>query len=178
MLTHFVTHQAGLDELGESPLALAETQSPGADREDVARQPLEEFAGAPLSSVVEIGGPSSGPGDEFHSSPLHTESSLSLSPQPSMPAQVELVAEVAGNPSVINEAEPPDVSLRRYASPSPTPSEHGSNASRLHLQASKVTDIATNNDTRPPSPVSSVFAGSFSNPRYYFVPPWYVCPAD
>ena len=165
MLTRFVTHQARSDE--ESPSALAEAQSRGADREDVAPQLLEEPDRAPLSSIVEIGGPPSGPGDELHSSPLQTESSLSSSPQLSMPPQVELLNEVTGNPSVIDGLEPPDVGLRQYASPSPTPSEHGSDASRLHLQASTVTDAAaTDNDTRPPYPVSSVSAGSFSNPRY------------
>ena len=159
-----MTQQASSDE--ESPSALAEAQSPGADREDVARQLLEEPDRAPLSSIVEIGGPPSGPGDELHSSPLQTESSLSSSPQPPMPPRVEHVDEVAENPSVIDGEEPPDVGVRQYASSSPTPSEHGSDASRLQLHASKVTDTATNNDTRPPSPVSSVSAEPFSNPRY------------
>lgn len=132
------------------------------DWEDAARQLLEEFDGSPLLSVVEIGGPLGGPRDEFHSSPLlQTESLLSLSTQPSMPAQVEHVVEVTGNPSVIN-----GVGVRQYTSPSPTPSEHGSDASRLQLQ---VTDTATNNDTRLPSTVSSVSAGPFSNPRYYLL---------
>ena len=165
----FVTHQASPN--AESPLALAETQSLAADREDVAPQLLEEFYGAPLSSVVEIGGPPSGPRDELHNSPLQTESSLSLSPQPSMPPQIELVDGVAGHSSVINREELPDVGVRQYTFLSPTPSEHGSDASRLQLQASKVTDTATNNDTRPPSPVSSVSAGSLSNPRYYLLLP-------
>jgi hypothetical protein len=158
VLTRFVTHQASLDE--ESPLALAETQSPGADR--------EEFDGAPLSSVVEIGGPPSGLGDELHSSPLQTESSLSSSPQPTIPPQVEHVDEVAGNSSVVNREEPP----------SPTPSEHGSDGNRLQLLASEVTDTATDNGTRPPSPVTSVPAGSFSNPRYHLLSPWYTSSAD
>ena len=175
MLTRFVTHQASSDE--ESPSAPADTQSPGADREDVARQLLEEFDGAPLSSIVEIGGPPSGPGDQLHSSPLQTESSLSLSPQPSMPPQVELLDEVAGNPFAINREEPPDV-VRQHASPSLTPSEHGSDASRLQLQASEVTDTATNNDSRPPSPVSSVAAGSFSILRFHLLSPWYTCSTD
>ena len=164
-----MTHQASSDE--ESPSALAEAQSPGADREYVAQQLLEEPDCAPLSSIVEIGGPPSGPGDELHSSPLQTESSLSSLPQPSMPPQVELLNEVTGNPSVINGEEPPDVGLRQYASPSPIPSERGSDASRLHLRASTVTDAAIDSDTRPPSPVSSVSAGSFSNPRYCLLSP-------
>ena len=86
-----------------------------------------------------------------------------------MPPRVEHVDEVAENPSVIDGEEPPDVGVRQYASSSPTPSEHGSDASRLQLHASKVTDTATNNDTRPPSPVSSVSAEPFSNPRYYLL---------
>ncbi|KAN0085922.1 hypothetical protein V8E55_007056 [Tylopilus felleus] len=135
---------------------VAETERLGADREGTAGPPLEELDHAPLSSNVDIG-PLGGPGDEPHSSALQRESSRSSSPQPPMPPQVEHVDEVAGN---TNGEESPDVSLR-HASPSPTPSEHGSNASRL--LASKTTISATNNDTRPPSPVSSVSAGSVSD---------------
>jgi hypothetical protein len=164
VLTRFVTRQASPD--ARSPLALAETQSPRADREDVARQP--EFDGATLSSIVEIGGPPNGPGDEFHSSPLQTESSLSWLPQPSMPPQVEHVDEVAGNLSVVNREEPPSL----------MPSEHDSDANRLQLLASKVTDTATYNDTRPPSPVSPVSAGSLSNPWYYLLSPSCICSTD
>ncbi|KAG6379708.1 hypothetical protein JVT61DRAFT_10237 [Boletus reticuloceps] len=125
------------------------------DREDTMRQQLEEFEHAPLSSVAEIGGPLGGPGGEPQSTPLQTESSLSLSPQPPMPPQVKYVDdEGTGNPSIINGEE---------ASPSPTPSEHGSDTSRLQIPASKVTITATNNDTRPPSPASSDSGRSFSS---------------
>ncbi|KAF8546208.1 hypothetical protein OG21DRAFT_1210476 [Imleria badia] len=140
--------------------SVAETQPPGADREDAAPQPLEELDRTLLSGV-DMGGPLGGPGDELHSSPSHTESSLTSSPQPTMAPQVEPVdRDAVANPPVIDGEQPSDpvVALRQYASPSPTPSEQDS--------ASRVTNTATNNDTRPPSPVSSesVSPDSFSDP--------------
>jgi len=154
-------------------------QPPGVDREGVPRQPLEEVDHTSLSSVVDISGPLGGPGDEHHSSPPQTESSLYSLPQPPMPPQVEQVGEAAGSLSVTNgKEEPRDVGVRQYASPSPTTSEHDSDASRLQLLASKVTNTATNNDTRPPSPVSSVSTESFSDPRYCLPSPSFICSAD
>ena len=143
----------------------AQMQPLGADRED---QPLEELDRAPLSSGVDIGGPLGGPGDELTSSPPQMELSLPSSTQPVMPPQVELVDDAAANTSEINGEQPPDVALRQYASPSPTPSEHGS--------ASKVTNTTANDDTRPPSPLSSVFPDS--DPRCAFHPRIPVHPTD
>ncbi|KAH0834849.1 hypothetical protein J3R83DRAFT_10471 [Lanmaoa asiatica] len=145
---------------GKSPSG--ETQHPGADRENAARQPLEGPDRTSPPPIVESTGPLGGPGDELHNSPLQTESSLSLPLQPPMPPQVEHVSEATANPCVINGEESPDAGLRQYASPSPPPSEHGSE----QLHASGATNTAVNNDTRPPSPVSSVSAEPFSDTRF------------
>ena len=119
-------------------------QLPGADREEDTRQPLQELA----TSVGLV----SGPGDKLHNSPLQTDSSLFLSPN-----------EAVVNSSIISGEEPSDVD--QYASPSSTPSEHGSNATRLQLVGSEATSAAVNNDTGPPSPTSSVSAEPFSDTR-------------
>ncbi|KAF8434789.1 hypothetical protein L210DRAFT_3648903 [Boletus edulis BED1] len=115
-----------------------------ADREDTMRQQLEAL----LPSDAEIGGPLGGPGGEAQSTPLQTESSLSLFPLP------HIDDEAAGKPTIVNGED---------AFPSPTPSEHGSDTSRIEIPASKVTITATNNDTRPLSPASSDSTRSFSD---------------
>ncbi|KAF8136921.1 hypothetical protein EV363DRAFT_642341 [Boletus edulis] len=114
-----------------------------ADREDTMRQQLEAL----LPSDAEIGGPLGGPGGEPQSTPLQTESSLSLFPLPH-------IDDEAGKPTIVNGED---------AFPSPTPSEHGSDTSRIEIPASKVTITATNNDTRPLSPASSDSTRSFSD---------------
>ena len=93
-------------------------------------------------------------GSGTHNSPLQTDSSLFL-----------LLNEAAVNPCTISGEEPPDVDLRQHASSSPTPSEQGSNSSRLQLVGSEATNTAMNNDTRPPSPTPSVSAEPFSDTR-------------
>ncbi|KAI9460786.1 hypothetical protein HD554DRAFT_2132277 [Boletus coccyginus] len=144
---------------------LVDMQPPGADQGGGPRQPLEEVDHLPLSSIVDVSGTLVEPGDEHHRSPLQTESSLFSLPQLPMPPQVEPVDEAAGSPSVTNgKEESRDGGVRQYASPSPTASERDSDASQLQSLASKVTNTATNNDTRPPSTVSSVSTGSFSDP--------------
>jgi len=140
----------------ESP----DEETPGTNRDDTVRDSCEELDRAP---VVVVGQPG-GPGDEIHNSPVQTESSLCSSPQQSMPP-VGSVNEVDANVLGAGGEEPPDAGIRANVSPSPTPSEHGSNinVSQVGLHASGITHAAINNDTRPPSPVSSVSAEAFSD---------------
>lgn len=90
------------------------------------------------------------------------EFALPPSSQPIAPPQVEPVSE--GN-HIASGEESLDVDARQYASPSPTPSEHGSSVGRLQLHASQGTNAAINNDTRSPSPVSSGPSESFLDTR-------------
>lgn len=122
---------------------------------------MAELGRAPPSSIVETTGPSEEPRDGS----FQMESTLPLSPQPPVPSQVEHANEAVGNPCIVNEEVSPDVGVRQYASPSPTPSEHGSNVSRQQLHASQGTNTATNNDTQPSSSVSSVSSESFPDAR-------------
>ncbi|KAG9311707.1 hypothetical protein JVU11DRAFT_7945 [Chiua virens] len=110
-----------------------------------------------MQSIVPLGGPCDG-----DNSPSRTRTSLFLSPQPPMPAQIEHISE-PGEACVISGEQPLDrldVDVRHYASPSPTPSEHGSDVSRMQVHTTGITNAAINNDIRASSSVSTVSADS------------------
>ncbi|KIJ61397.1 hypothetical protein HYDPIDRAFT_42622 [Hydnomerulius pinastri MD-312] len=102
--------------------------------------------------------------EEFHkppSSPVSIEQSLSLTP-PSTPTRSRHEGDTTSPSGTAHGDDPSEFASRRFASPSPTPSEHGSDGvrSRLHAQHSEP-DITGLSETRPASPQASTLMESF-----------------
>ncbi|KIJ63216.1 hypothetical protein HYDPIDRAFT_113827 [Hydnomerulius pinastri MD-312] len=102
--------------------------------------------------------------EELHnplSSPVSTERSLSLTPL-STPTRSRHEGDTPSTSGTAHGDGPSEFASRRFASPSPTPSEHGSDGVRsgLHAQHSEP-DITELSETRPASPQSSALTESF-----------------